>query len=70
MTQQGRNMQECVTIDDKTLFVHLLVISVFVYSYGLIILKSLLKIIKRPLLKNVAGCVCFDVKCNILKRES
>jgi hypothetical protein len=31
MTQQGRNMEECVTIDDKTLFVHLLVISVFVY---------------------------------------
>jgi hypothetical protein len=30
MTQQGRNMWECVTIDDKTLFVHLLVISVFV----------------------------------------
>jgi hypothetical protein len=30
MTQQGRNMHECVTIDDKTLFVHLLVISVFV----------------------------------------
>jgi hypothetical protein len=26
MTQQGRNMHECVTIDDKTLFVHLLVI--------------------------------------------
>jgi hypothetical protein len=26
MTQQGRNMYECVTIDDKT--VHLLVISV------------------------------------------
>jgi hypothetical protein len=30
MTQQGRNMQECVTIDDKTLFVHLLVINVSV----------------------------------------
>jgi hypothetical protein len=30
MTQQGRNVYECVTIDDKTLFVHLLVISVFV----------------------------------------
>jgi hypothetical protein len=30
MTQQGRNMWECVTIDDKALFVHLLVISVFV----------------------------------------
>jgi hypothetical protein len=30
MTQQGRNMQECVTIDDKILFVYLLVISVFV----------------------------------------
>jgi hypothetical protein len=30
MTQQGRNMYECVTIEDKTLFVHLLVISVFV----------------------------------------
>jgi hypothetical protein len=30
MTEQGRNMWECVTIDDKTLFVHLLVISVFV----------------------------------------
>jgi hypothetical protein len=30
MTQQGRNMWEGVTIDDKTLFVHLLVISVFV----------------------------------------
>jgi hypothetical protein len=29
MTQQGRNMYECVTIDDKTLLVHLLVISVF-----------------------------------------
>jgi hypothetical protein len=29
MTQQGRNMYECVMIDDKTLFVHLLVISVF-----------------------------------------
>jgi hypothetical protein len=28
MTQQGRNMWECVTIDDKALFVHLLVISV------------------------------------------
>jgi hypothetical protein len=27
---RGRNMQECVTIDDKTLFVHLLVISVLV----------------------------------------
>jgi hypothetical protein len=26
-------MWECVTIDDKTLFVHLLVISVFVNSY-------------------------------------
>jgi hypothetical protein len=33
MTQQGRNMQECVTIDDKTLFVHLLVISVFVHIW-------------------------------------
>jgi hypothetical protein len=31
MTQHGRNMQECVTIDDKTLFMHLLVISVFVW---------------------------------------
>jgi hypothetical protein len=30
MTQQGRNMWECVTIGDKTLFVHLLVNSVFV----------------------------------------
>jgi hypothetical protein len=30
MTQQCRNMYECVTIDDKTLFVHLSVISVFV----------------------------------------
>jgi hypothetical protein len=30
MTQQARNIEECVTIDDKTLFVHLLVISVFV----------------------------------------
>jgi hypothetical protein len=30
MTQQGRNTQACVTIDVKTLFVHLLVISVFV----------------------------------------
>jgi hypothetical protein len=30
MAQQDRNMQECVTIDDKTLFVYLLVISVFV----------------------------------------
>jgi hypothetical protein len=30
MIQQGRNMLECVTIDDKTLFVHLLEISVFV----------------------------------------
>jgi hypothetical protein len=30
MNQHGRNMQECVTIDDKTLFVRLLVISVFV----------------------------------------
>jgi hypothetical protein len=30
MTQQGRNMYKCVTIDDKTRFVHLLVISVFV----------------------------------------
>jgi hypothetical protein len=30
MTRQGRNMKECVTIDDKTLFVYLLVISVFV----------------------------------------
>jgi hypothetical protein len=29
MTQQGRNMYECVMIDDKTLFAHLLVISVF-----------------------------------------
>jgi hypothetical protein len=29
--QQGRNMYVCVTFDDKTLFVHLLVISVFVY---------------------------------------
>jgi hypothetical protein len=33
MTQQGRNMYECVTIDDKTLFVHLLVISVFVLHF-------------------------------------
>jgi hypothetical protein len=32
MTQQGRNMYECVTTDDKTLFVHLFVISVFVES--------------------------------------
>jgi hypothetical protein len=31
MTQQGLSMQDCVTIDDKTLFVHLLVISVFVW---------------------------------------
>jgi hypothetical protein len=31
MTQQVRNTKECVTINDKTLFVHLLVISVFVY---------------------------------------
>jgi hypothetical protein len=30
MTQQGRNMLQRVTIDDRTLFVHLLVISVFV----------------------------------------
>jgi hypothetical protein len=30
MTQQGRNMYEYVTIDDKTLCVHLLVICVFV----------------------------------------
>jgi hypothetical protein len=30
LTPQGRNMWECVTIDHKTLFVHLLVISVFV----------------------------------------
>jgi hypothetical protein len=30
MTQQGRNIYECVTIDDETLLVHLLVISVFV----------------------------------------
>jgi hypothetical protein len=30
MTQQGRNMYECVTIDDKTLLVHVLAISVFV----------------------------------------
>jgi hypothetical protein len=30
MTKQDRNMQECATIDDKTFFVHLLVISVFV----------------------------------------
>jgi hypothetical protein len=29
MTQQGQNMSQCVTIDGKTLFVHLLVISVF-----------------------------------------
>jgi hypothetical protein len=29
ITLLGRNMQECVTIDDKTLFVHLLMISVF-----------------------------------------
>jgi hypothetical protein len=29
MTQKGRNMYECVTIDDKALFVHFLVISVF-----------------------------------------
>jgi hypothetical protein len=37
MTQQSRNMYECVTIDDKTLFVYLLVISVFyniVYGHG------------------------------------
>jgi hypothetical protein len=33
MTQQGRNMEECVTIDDKTLFVHLLVISVCVLLF-------------------------------------
>jgi hypothetical protein len=33
LTQQCRNMYECVTIDDKTLFVHLLVISVFVKLY-------------------------------------
>jgi hypothetical protein len=30
MIQQGRNMYERVTIDDKTLFVHLLVNSVCV----------------------------------------
>jgi hypothetical protein len=30
MNQQGRNMQDCVAIDDKILFVHLLVSSVFV----------------------------------------
>jgi hypothetical protein len=36
MTQQGRNMQERVTIDDKTLFVRLLVISVvFLYFVNL-----------------------------------
>jgi hypothetical protein len=35
MTQQRRNMQEGVTIDDKTLFAHLLVISLFVKSYQL-----------------------------------
>jgi hypothetical protein len=35
MTQQGRNMYECVTTDDKTLFVHLLVISVlYLYQYN------------------------------------
>jgi hypothetical protein len=37
MTQQGRNMYECVTIDDKTLFTHLLVISVFVW---LLVIRS------------------------------
>jgi hypothetical protein len=35
MTQQGRNVQECVKID-KTLFVHLLVISVFVFENSFI----------------------------------
>jgi hypothetical protein len=41
MTQQGRNMYECVTIDYKTLFVHFLVISVFVHlmHYWKFILK-------------------------------
>jgi hypothetical protein len=34
--QQGRNMYACVTIDDKTLFVHLLVISLFVILHELI----------------------------------
>jgi hypothetical protein len=37
MTQQGRNMYECVTIDDKTVLVHLLVISVLyniVHGHG------------------------------------
>jgi hypothetical protein len=29
MTQEGWNMYECVTIDNKTLFVRLLVISIF-----------------------------------------
>jgi hypothetical protein len=35
MTQRGRNMYECVTIVDKTLFMHLLVIGVFVFGYVL-----------------------------------
>jgi hypothetical protein len=37
MTQWARNMYECVTIDDKTLFVHLLVISILyniVHGHG------------------------------------
>jgi hypothetical protein len=37
MTQQGRNMYECVMFDDKTLFVHSLVISVLydiVHGHG------------------------------------
>jgi hypothetical protein len=40
MTQQGRNMYGCVTIDDKTLFVRLLVISVFVKRTTFETLKS------------------------------
>jgi hypothetical protein len=41
MTQQGRNMHECVTIDDKTLFVHLLVIRVFVFGLYIICIPDL-----------------------------
>jgi hypothetical protein len=40
MTQQSRNMWECVTIDDKTLFVHLLVISIFVIMLLFVIFRQ------------------------------
>jgi hypothetical protein len=52
MAQHGRNRQECVTIDDKVLFVHLLVISVSYIIWNSLYLAGLIS--KRLVIANEA----------------